>query len=352
MKASNIQPLLSVIVPVYNGAIYIDDLFAQFSRQNMERVELVLIDDGSADDSYEIIHAWKNKVSFEVALYHQENKGVSAARNLGVDMAKGQYLTFVDVDDGVAPEYIAELLRYAQQGIDVLVFDSVRVEAGDGKLSETAEGDFLCQKRTKQEMLMEFIQDPTRFGVYNLLLRRRYLTEHSIAFPVGYKYYEDYDYLLQLFAQTDNLLRLKCVLYYYIQRQGSAMGRFTAERINCLRLMKYREGWLEEYAPRFAPVFSKWGVARLYWSVLWQAALALPSYKEFAEFARLTHAKQYLVKLKGYPDKLLRLSTGVFLCCKPAYYLAVRMVGTAKSKVEPIALAQIREQLLADIAFY
>lgn len=352
MEATKNQPLLSIVVPVYNGSAYIDELFAQFAEQSMDPVELVFIDDGSKDDSYEKLLAWQKKERFYISVYQQENKGVSAARNFGVEKAQGKYLTFVDVDDGIATNYIAVLMEYAHKGIDVLVFDSKRVEADGAESVRASADDVPGREISKQEMLTEFLYDPTRFGVVNLLLRREYLAEHDVTFPVGYKYYEDYDYLLQVFAQTDSLIYMRQVLYYYILREGSAMGRFNADRINCLKLMKYRENWLEGFAPQFAPIFHQWGVARLYWSVLWQAALAFPTYGEFAKFAQLTYAKKYLVKLKGYPDKLLQLSTAAFLCCKPAYYVAVRLAGRAKSKVHYAALKDIQPNLLEDVAFY
>lgn len=345
------KPLLSIIIPVYNGSAYIDALLERFAKQNMDETELVFIDDGSTDDSYAKLLKWQKNTGFAVTVYHQENKGVSAARNTGVNRAKGAYLTFVDVDDGIAPNYITALFEYIRKDVDVLVFNSKRIKEGDEELGcETAAVN--CQSMTKQEMLVEFLEDPTRFGVYDLLIRAELVRTHAITFPVGYKYYEDYDYLLQLLAQADKLMRLDQILYYYILREGSAMGRFNADRINCLQLMKRRGEWLWEAAPEFAPLFEKWGTSRLYWSVLWQAALALPTYGEFAEFAKMTHARHYLTKLKGYPDKLLQLSTGVFLFCKPAYYVAVRMVGRAKSKVSPIALKDIQADLLGDVAFY
>lgn len=343
------QPLLSIVIPVYNGGVYIDNLFSQFTAQASDDIELVFVDDGSTDDSLTKLLQWQNSVNFPVSVHHQENQGVSAARNYGVTLAKGQYLSFVDVDDAVSTSYIATLLAYAHQGIDVLVFNTMRLYTDDTKPTRSKASQ--CHKLTSLEMLTEFWADPTRFGVYNLLLRKDYLGEHAISFSLGYKYYEDYDYLLQLFAQTDSLLWLDQALYYYIQRAGSAMSRFNADRIRCLELMKYRENWLEEFAPQFAPLFRKWGTSRLYWSILWQAAVALPSYRDFVKFSDITHARKYLVKLKGYPDKLLRLSTFVFLHCRSAYYFAVRLTGRAKSKVAPVSLQDIQEQIPANADF-
>lgn len=343
------KPLLSIIVPVYNGDSYIDALFAQFASQDMDKVELVFVDDGSTDNTLVKLLKWQEKVGFSVSVCHQENQGVSAARNTGLKQAKGAYVVFFDADDAFSPDYIQMLKRYADQKTDVLVFSSKRVNES---FTRVVDPEQAVSHLTGNQMLHRFWEDPTRLGVVNLLVKRSFIEDRGITSAVGYKYYEDYDLLLQLFAQTDNILYTDKVLYFYIMRQGSAMGRFNADRINCLRLMKQRGEWLRQTAPEFAPVFEKWGTSRLYWSVLWQAALALPSYGEFAQFARITHARSYLVKLKDYPDKLLHISTLVFLICRPAYYVAVRLVGRRKSKVLPVRLKDIQPKFLEDINFY
>lgn len=352
MLSEKNQALISVVIPVFNGEKYIDGLFAQFSDQNMDGIELVFIDDGSTDSSYERLISWQNRVTFRMQIYHWENKGVSAARNFGVSVTSGKYLTFLDVDDGISPSYFSILKDWLQQDFDILTFDSARVKVDDDRWRKSSIVKPLSCKVNAQEMLTEFLMDPTQFGVYNLLLRREYLSSHDISFPVGYKYYEDYDYLIQVFAQTNSILRVKQVLYYYILREGSAMGRFNADRINCLKLMKYREDWLRSFVPEFASMFKQWGIARLYWSVLWQAALALPTYGEFKTFAEQTYARQYFLKLKAYPDKLLRVSRLLFLSCKPAFYFAARFMGRAKSKIIRVSWKDIQSNLESDIKFY
>lgn len=334
--------LLSLVVPIYNGGAYIDHLFRQFDNQNMEHVELVCIDDGSKDDSYQQLVRKSETSEFAVCVYHQDNAGASAARNAGVRRARGKFVAFLDVDDGITPDYIQTLKQYTQEDRDLLVFASRRVREGFQRQNHPEKENVVL---TKDEMLWRFWSDPTRLGVYNLLIKRQYMEERQITSPVGYKYYEDYDLLLQLFAQTDSIRSLDKVMYYYILRDGSAMGTFNADRVNCLELMYRRSQWLETTAPVFAPMFRKWGTPRLYWSVLWQAALAFPAYRDFARFAEVTGAQLYLRKLFGYPDWLVQVSTIVFLCSKRAYHLAVRFAGSRKSKVQPVKVEAVLEAL-------
>ena len=100
--------LVSVIVPVFNREKEIDRCVKSILNQTYENIELILVDDGSAYSSLAICESYSEKDQ-RVRVFHQENNGVSSARNLGMQNAKGEYLTFVDSDDYVASDYVEEL---------------------------------------------------------------------------------------------------------------------------------------------------------------------------------------------------------------------------------------------------
>lgn len=103
------EPLLSVIVPVYNVRPYIDECINSILTQSYRNVELLLINDGSTDGSGEVCDSWADKDS-RVRVMHQENKGQAAARNCGLSQAKGKYLWFIDSDDYITPSSLFESL--------------------------------------------------------------------------------------------------------------------------------------------------------------------------------------------------------------------------------------------------
>ena len=97
---------ISVIVPVYNGSEYIDDLIQSFLTQDSDNFELILVDDGSKDNSLDLIERYHERYDF-IKTYHIENSGVSVARNYGLAQAVGNIITFVDVDDKVSKNFIS-----------------------------------------------------------------------------------------------------------------------------------------------------------------------------------------------------------------------------------------------------
>ena len=104
------MPKVTVIVPVYNVEQYLRRCIDSILAQTFGDLELILVDDGSADSSGVICDAYAEKDS-RVKVIHQKNSGVSAARNTGLDAAEGEYIAFVDSDDHVDPDYLAALLQ-------------------------------------------------------------------------------------------------------------------------------------------------------------------------------------------------------------------------------------------------
>lgn len=113
------SPLISIIVPVYNTGKYLDRCIQSVLAQTYTNWELLLIDDGSTDSSGAICDKYAAEDN-RIRVFHKENGGVSSARNLGLDNAKGDWITFIDADDSVKPEYLSNLLKHTHTGADLI----------------------------------------------------------------------------------------------------------------------------------------------------------------------------------------------------------------------------------------
>ena len=119
---------ISVIVPVYNAAAYLEECVDSLVEQTYKPVEIILVDDGSTDKSPEICDSFSRRYSYIKAI-HKKNGGVSSARNMGIEAAQGEYLIFVDSDDRVYPNLLSQYVRYfapdcvlmccSQSGMDI-----------------------------------------------------------------------------------------------------------------------------------------------------------------------------------------------------------------------------------------
>ena len=318
---------ISVIVPVYNGGQYLMTLIEQFKKQSVQDFELIFIDDGSTDNTLDILKQI-NKTK-KIRIYHQNNQGVSAARNKGMELVDTEFFTFADVDDVVPKNYIESILKFTMHNYDVVYFKLQPIES---KETNDYVDDHYFEPRiiSNEDALERFLLNPTALGVCNLVIKAEFRKKGNLQFSVRYAYYEDYDFILQAFAQANEIGKSDQILYYYLQNENSAMKRFNAERINCLELMYKRGEWLKTKNTGFSKLFYQWFVSRLNWSVLWQACSSLETYSDFTEFAKITSVKEYISKLKNYPNKKIKTSSFLFMYYPKLYWLIIRVASKNK----------------------
>ena len=102
--------MVSVIVPVYNSEKYLTECIESIMAQHYSNIEVILIDDGSTDNSGRIIDNYAQRYS-QIRAIHTDNQGVSSARNCGIEMSSGDFITFIDADDWITPDYVEYLLQ-------------------------------------------------------------------------------------------------------------------------------------------------------------------------------------------------------------------------------------------------
>lgn len=136
MAGQEKKPLISVVVPVYNVEKYLPKCLDSLLAQTWQNFELILVDDGSPDGSWNIMRDYAARDS-RVRIFKKENGGVSSARNFGMDEARGEYLGFVDPDDWVSPHYLEWMVEAMQeQGVRMVLVDFLDVQEGEEKTFE------------------------------------------------------------------------------------------------------------------------------------------------------------------------------------------------------------------------
>lgn len=227
------QPLVSVIVPVYNVERYLACCLDSIVNQTYEHLEIILINDGSTDNSEEICLQYAERDA-RVRLFTQENQGQSAARNVGLDHMRGEYIVFVDSDDYISPYLVECLLNgILEYGTLITVCDYFNVEDGDDHavfdaVPAHAESHF---KRMSRDDVFDTIDKDgcMNFGGPCCKLYHKKIFE-SLRYPEG-KRYEDTFLFCELFSQVDELYHIGLALYAYRQSADSTTrreGRFCA----------------------------------------------------------------------------------------------------------------------------
>ncbi len=219
------QPLISVIVPVYNCEKYLSRCLDSLAAQTWRNLEVVVINNGSTDRSEMIIRKYIEKDT-RFVLYCQENKGINGSRNRGLAEARGELIGFVDADDYVSPRMFEILaLRLLTSGSDVAACDysmvySLREQHRILALQDEVVDSDLISRATLY--LRYFGRNPV---VWNKLYRTTVIRQNQISFEVGHG--EDLLFHLRLLPYLHRICTVKDDLYHYVQRRSSAAHSLT-----------------------------------------------------------------------------------------------------------------------------
>lgn len=223
--------LISLIVPVYQVEDYLEDCIKSLLVQTYKNIEILLIDDGSPDGCGRICDAYAGKDA-RIRVVHQENRGLSGARNAGIRLAKGEYIAFIDSDDLISPEYVEILYDMIHRNhAEIAVCDYARVRKELDQTTSASPQEICLPSR---QMLLEWHGKRKRFEtvVWNKLYHRSIFINGAspILFPEG-KEHEDV-YVSHLLVQNAGKITITSQkLYMYRRRGGSIKNqRITEEK--------------------------------------------------------------------------------------------------------------------------
>lgn len=235
---------VSVIIPVYNVEKYLKECIESVINQTYKNIEIIIVNDGSTDGSYEICKEYQKKDS-RIKLINKKNGGLSDARNVGIVNAKGEYLTFIDSDDIISVEFIEKMSNFLQQAnIDIVCcrytrFKNLKEIKNDNNYKEIKE------MNSEEFLKLVFYQhDQTLYSVSstNKMYKRKLF--ENVSFPKG-KLYEDVAIIGKVIKQCENVGLIDEVMYFYRISDGSITNsKFS---INKLDVIEHLEKYLEEY---------------------------------------------------------------------------------------------------------
>jgi len=223
--------LVTVIVPVYNAKQYLNRCLSSLVDQTYGALQIMLVDDGSTDGGAAVCEAYARRDG-RVEIARTAHRGVSAARNAGLDRARGGWIAFVDADDYVSPYYIEDMLTAARGGCDMAV-------CGHTQIGGAEEAAFTRVPSTRIITGREACV--SRFGklvyVYNQCWGKLYKTElwDGLRYPEGMAVGEDVFLSHALLYRSDKIAVTDAVLYAYVQTDNSAIrAGFSPKRLDAL----------------------------------------------------------------------------------------------------------------------
>ena len=225
----------SVIVPVYNVESYLPRCIDSLLAQNYVDLEILLIDNGSNDQSGQICENYAAQFS-NITAYHIPNKGVSSARNFGLSKAKGDFICFVDADDYLVGNLFSDVESQLDSQLDLLVFSYYNlIEKNLSEIDRSAKILPTEGKKDKSDFIalfQELFLTDMMYTVWNKIYRREFLEEHQIVFE-SYELGEDVRFNLSVYQHVNTVFLVKSAYYVYVSgRVDSAMGQYNPNRMN------------------------------------------------------------------------------------------------------------------------
>ncbi len=258
------KDLVSVVVPVYNVERYVGRCIESLIAQTYDNIEIILVDDGSRDQSGAICDRYSGQDQ-RVVVIHKKNGGLSDARNEGIRQARGKWITFVDSDDYTHPEYVHVLHRnITERRADISVCQFVRKRADIECVTWEGAEKKAIRERTAFYSGLEGLEKLLYQYISTSACAKMYKTElfQGTQFPSG-RLYEDVITVFDLFAKAEHVVVSNCALYCYCVRKGSIVRKkFEESKLDYIENTRY----VLDKTRQFFPTLEKAAISRALWA--------------------------------------------------------------------------------------
>lgn len=226
--------MITVIIPIYNVKPYLETCLQSVANQSYTDFECLLIDDGSTDGSSEICDKWAQKDS-RFHVFHQTNQGVSAARNKGIEMAKGEFLYFIDADDWCE----SNIFKYIINEYELIIGTYYTVNDQGKKIQH------FHKPTIYSNYALAYLKEEIQCCIGSFIVKTDLIRRECLYYNIYHKYGEDMDFILRLLLSSKNTYITDNVFVNYRITEVSAMGKSSLDRYDVfysrLELKKYAE---------------------------------------------------------------------------------------------------------------
>lgn len=228
---------LSIIIPMYNTSNYIIKNLESINNQSDKDFEIIIVDDGSTDDSYNIAKEYLQNVKMAYKIMRIENKGVSNARNLGIKESSGKYILFLDSDDYIEKDLISKCKSFLSQNdsLDVLFFGYDKVDDNNVAIWKYSEQyKYIKKIKTGKEIIYDYFNGKINIWTSSAIYNRNLIINNHITFLEGCHNGEDQNFILKSLARADKVFNINEIMSHYFQRNSSISNSFSIKRLTVI----------------------------------------------------------------------------------------------------------------------
>ncbi len=315
--------LIDVIIPMYNRADCVLNIIRQLENQTFKDFRAIFVNDGSTDNTAEVLEQELQKAKFDFTVITKLNGGAGSARNAGIRASDSQWISFVDSDDELRPQFLEYLYSAAtSSGSDLAICDMMTRFKDESAETEPL-GDLRYNTITPAEAMKHFCTK--WFGPWGIFMNREMAFENELFFDENCIYNEDAPYISEVIAACSKVAKVDMKLYVYILSNGSLHRSPRLDKfLSAVESFKKTEKKLLSTENDAAKVFNGMGGARFYIATLRRAAVQL-SIKDFKTLENEIKFKEYKHQFKNL-QLSQKIACYLFLFSKTLFYYAMKSV--------------------------
>ena len=315
----NIQ--VSVIIPCYNCADLIGETLESLERQTYKNFEVVCVNDGSTDNTLQVLNGWKDKQTINIRVVNQLNGGVSKARNHGLAVASAEYVLFLDADDSFHDDFIFELLTATEKNnVDAAY---CRLNRDRNQVMHYVPEMGKYKTKNQIEAMHDLLYRMGEFSFFCYIYKNNIIKEHQILFDENTKFGEDREFVWKYLCHCETAVLVDMPLYWYRVNLNSAIqNKASWRRTDSLKAVKRTEGYLKARNCSFYDQYADYCFARDMWAVAKKFAVS----KDKELFVRLQSeydVKPCMKRTAKDHHKLVALASVLYLIHPMLFYYAI-----------------------------
>lgn len=219
---NNDQPLVTIVIPTYNSSCYILDTLKGLENQKYDNYEIVIVNDGSRDNTIELLER-AARINPRINIVNKDNGGVSSARNSGIRAAKGEFISFLDDDDNLSPDFLTKMYsKQKETNADAIYCGFNGYYSKDPVRYKNIPSNFL-----DGSLLINFLNKEIKFHIGCLFIKKSFIEENNLFFDESIKIGEDLHYIYRLLSLCF-IYSVPCFLYKHNYREASLMNKKRA----------------------------------------------------------------------------------------------------------------------------
>ena len=313
---------VSIIVPCYNCQTRVSDTLDSLAAQSYPDFEVVCVNDGSTDDTISVLEQYKEKGTLDMQIISKPNGGVSSARNVGIQAAKGKYLLFLDADDLYHPTYIQHLCN-AMEYSDVDI--AYCLLSRDAAILTEIRQTIPVVIQTQEEAMHNLLYRMPEVGFYCYLYRKDWIIREKLEFDENTQHFEDREFNWKYLCHCKSAAFVDAPLYYYRVVETSVTNRKTVRwRTDGLEATLRIEEYMEQVGCDFLPKLKDYLLPRVMWSMAKNYALGGAN-DAFDRLGREYDVKACMKRTAKDSNKLVALASWLYLIHPKLFFTALNV---------------------------